>query len=78
MQKIATNIFIGASLAFAVLGTLIVLTEPGRSSLGLLLTRSFMITVLIILSSFAVMVAYLPVYAVRVASKYLRDGNEAK
>jgi cadmium resistance protein CadD (predicted permease) len=60
MQKIATRIFIFASLAFGVLGILIVLFEldkDNKSELDILLMKSFMITVFIILPSFALSVA---------------------
>jgi cadmium resistance protein CadD (predicted permease) len=60
MQKIATRIFICASLAFGVLGILIVLFEldkDNKSELDILLMKSFMITVFIILPSFALSVA---------------------
>jgi cadmium resistance protein CadD (predicted permease) len=60
MQKIATRIFIFASLAFGVLGILIVLFEldkDNKSELDILLMKSFMITVFVILPSFALSVA---------------------
>ncbi len=61
MQKIATKIFIGASLVFGVLGVLMVLTssDPGGDSsyLSTLLSKLLMITVFIILPSFALSVA---------------------
>lgn len=61
MQKIATRIFTYASLAFGVLGVLAVLTAPGpynnHSELNILLTKLVMITVFIILPSFALSVA---------------------
>lgn len=67
MQKIATRIFIYASIAFGVLGLLVVLTLPDedhtRTDLNLLLMRLLMATVFIILSSFAL----------SVAGKYLKD-----
>lgn len=71
MQKLATSVFIGASLSFAVLGIIIILSEPGRDDT--VLTKSFMISILVILSSFAVIVAHLSIYAVRAAQKYLRS-----
>lgn len=60
MQKIATRVFIGASITFGVLGTLVVLTQPED---GDLLSRLLMVTVIVILSSFAL----------SVAGKYLSD-----
>lgn len=67
MQKIATRVFTYASVAFGILGVLIVLTgsDPDKqnSTLGTVLFRLLFITVFIILSSFAL----------SVASKYLND-----
>ncbi len=67
MQKIATRIFIYASVAFGVLGILVALTASGPdkpdSALSKLLIRLLFITIFIILSSFAL----------SVASKYLND-----
>lgn len=61
MQKIATQIFICSSLIFGVLGILIVLlevNENGASSrFDTVLLKSFMITIFIILPSFALSVA---------------------
>lgn len=62
MQKIATRIFIGSSIAFGVLGILIVLTssEEGagdNSVLNRILMRLIFATVFIILPSFALSVA---------------------
>lgn len=61
MQKIATRIFIYASIAFGILGIFMVLTgtDPGDESSGLKLVVSklFMTTVFIILPSFALSVA---------------------
>jgi hypothetical protein len=66
MQKIATRIFIFASIVFGVLGILVVLTGSGPdkqdSALSVILIRLLFITVFIILPSFAL----------SVASKYLR------
>ena len=67
MQKIATRVFIGASIAFGVLGLLQVLTLPendnNMSDLNRLIMRLLMATVFIILTSFAL----------SVAGKYLKD-----
>lgn len=61
MQKIATRIFIGASLVFGVLGVLMVLLFPKddsqQTSFEAALMKCFMVTVFIILSSFALSVA---------------------
>jgi hypothetical protein len=67
MQKIATRIFIYASVAFGVVGILIVLTASGPdkkdSALSQTLIKLLFVTVFIILPSFAL----------SVASKYLND-----
>jgi hypothetical protein len=60
MQKIATGIFILASLVFGVLGILVVFLQPKDNSA---LSRSLMATVIVILVSFAL----------SVAGKYLKD-----
>ncbi len=61
MQKIATRVFIYSSIAFGILGTIMVLTGggPDKESAGLelVITKLFMITVFIILPSFALSVA---------------------
>ena len=61
MQKIATRVFIGASITFGVIGVIMVLTgtDPGEKSSGIemILSRLFMASVFIILSSFALSVA---------------------
>lgn len=61
MQKIATRIFIYASLIFGVLGILVVLLEADNSdpqtTFDKVLVKCFMITVFIILPSFALSVA---------------------
>jgi hypothetical protein len=65
MQKIATRVFICASIAFGVLGILVVLTSSDRDSdnsdINKLLMKLLMITVFIIL----------PSLVLSVASKYL-------
>jgi hypothetical protein len=60
MQKIATRVFILASLVFGVLGILVVFLQPKDNSA---LSRSLMATVIVILVSFAL----------SVAGKYLKD-----
>lgn len=61
MQKIATKVFIYASLAFGIIGILIVLTGSGPdrpdSGLSELLMKLLAITVFIILPSFALSIA---------------------
>lgn len=61
MQKIATQVFIYASITFGVLGIIMVLTEmdPDDNTTGveLVITKLFMLTVFVILSSFALSVA---------------------
>jgi len=67
MQKIATRVFIYASLAFGILGVTMVLTgtDPGDNSTGfeMIVGKLFMSTVFIILPSFAL----------SIASKYLNN-----
>lgn len=61
MQRIATRIFIYASISFAIIGILMVLTASGPdqpdTALSQFLIRLFFINVFIILSSFALSVA---------------------
>lgn len=70
MQKIATRIFICSSIAFGIVGILIVLLLPdglaSESMLGLILTRFLFATVFIILPSFAL----------SLAGKYLDGGKK--
>lgn len=54
MQKLATRIFIGASVVFGILGILVVLLQPEDGSV---LSRLLMATVFVILPSFALSVA---------------------
>lgn len=54
MQKIATRIFIGASIVFGILGILVVLTQPKDDGI---LSKLLFITVFIILPSFALSIA---------------------
>jgi hypothetical protein len=67
MQKIATRIFIYASITFGLIGILVVLTSSGPdkpdSSLSELLIKLLFINVFIILPSFAL----------SIAGKYLHD-----
>lgn len=61
MQKIATRIFIYASILFGIIGMLIVLTASGPdqkdSALSELLIRLLFATVFVILPSFALSIA---------------------
>ena len=61
MQKMATRVFVCASMAFGIIGILIILTMPGdgneASDLYILLFKFLLITVFIILPSFALSVA---------------------
>ena len=64
MQKIATRVFICASLAFGVIGILLILTstgpgplEQGPSAIGMALGKLLFVTVFVILPSFALSVA---------------------
>lgn len=61
MQKISTRIFIGSSIAFGIVGILVVLTSPNAyetsSDINTLFVKLLFITVFIILPSFALSVA---------------------
>ena len=61
MQKIATKVFIFASMVFGVLGILMILTTPNgneeSSDLNLALLKLLFITTFVILPSFALSVA---------------------
>jgi hypothetical protein len=61
MQKIATRTFIYASIVFGILGILLVLTIPGKgetsSGFNIVIMRLLMVTVFIILPSFALSIA---------------------
>lgn len=61
MQKIATKVFIYASIAFGIIGILVVLTSSGPdkpdSALGEVLIKLLFIDVFIILPSFALSIA---------------------
>ncbi len=61
VQRIATKVFVGASIAFGVIGILFVLTSGGPdtpdSPLTELLIKLLFVTVFIILPSFALSVA---------------------
>lgn len=61
MQKIATKIFICASILFGIMGVLVILTSPNAgeisSTLNTMLVKLLFTTVFIILPSFALSVA---------------------
>lgn len=59
VQKLATQIFMGASVAFGVLGTAMVLTALNsvNGNCPKWLTQAFLISIFVILPSFAVSVA---------------------
>lgn len=62
MQRLATRIFIVASIIFGVVGVLMVITLPSEdgghsSDLNMFLSRLLMATVFVILPSFALSVA---------------------
>lgn len=67
MQKIATRVFMYASIAFGIIGILSVLTasekDADNSDLNKMLMKLLVVTVFVILSSFAL----------SVAGKYLKD-----
>ena len=61
MQKIATKVFIYASLTFGVLGIIMILSgfEPDEKNMGieLVIARLFQVSIFVILTSFALSVA---------------------
>jgi Na+/glutamate symporter len=61
MQKIATRLFIYASIVFGIIGILMVMTSPAAGEMSSNLNRTFekllMTTVFVILPSFALSVA---------------------
>ncbi len=60
MQKIATKIFIGASIAFGIIGMVLVLTgglDGEQTALSEVLAKLLQATVFIILPSFAISLA---------------------
>jgi len=67
MQKIATHLFICSSILFGIIGIIMVLTSPGlgeaSSELNIILEKLLLMTVFIILPSFAL----------SIAGKYLKD-----
>lgn len=69
MQKIATKVFIYASLAFGVVGILLVLTSGGPD------TPDTPLTELLVRLLFATVFVILPSFALSIAGKYL-DGKK--
>lgn len=67
MQKIATRIFIYASIVFGVIGILLVLTSGGPDTPDTALTQ------VLIRLLFATVCIILPSFALSVAGKYLND-----
>jgi hypothetical protein len=67
MEKIATKIFIGASIAFGIIGILIVITSSGPD------TPDSKMTEILIRLLFATVFIILPSFAISVASKYLSN-----
>jgi hypothetical protein len=65
MQKIATRIFIGASIAFGIIGILVVVTASGPD------TPDSRTSEILIRLLFATVFIILPSFALSVASKYL-------
>jgi len=62
MQRVATQIFVTSSVAFGLVGILMVLTQPSQGDMGasdfyMLMSRLLMAIVFIILPSFALSVA---------------------
>ncbi|MFA6301411.1 MAG: hypothetical protein WC609_03650 [Candidatus Paceibacterota bacterium] len=67
MQKIATKVFIYASIVFGIIGILIVITASGPN------TPDSRISEVLIRLLFATVFIILPSFALSVASKYLND-----
>lgn len=67
MQKIATRIFIYASIFFGIIGILVVITASGPD------TPDSNISEIFIRLLFATVFVILPSFALSVASKYLND-----
>ena len=61
MQKIATRVFIYSSVLFGILGIILVLTAPesdnDRSDFNTVIMKLLMVTVFVVLPSFALSVA---------------------
>ena len=67
MQRIATKVFIYASLAFGVVGILVVLTASGPDK------KDSIVSEVLIRLLFATVFIILPSFALSVAGKYLKD-----
>ncbi len=67
MQKIATRIFICASIAFGIIGILVVITASGAD------TPDSHISEILIKLLFATVFIILPSFALSLASKYFSD-----
>ncbi|HEU5004724.1 MAG TPA: hypothetical protein VFT49_01415 [Candidatus Saccharimonadales bacterium] len=72
MQKVATRVFIGASIVFGILGVIQVITMPDNdndaSDFNKIIVRLLMATVFIVLPSFAL----------SIAGKYLNDSSRGR
>ena len=71
MQKIATRIFIYASIVFGIIGMLIVVTAGGPN------TPDSKISQILIKLLFATVFVILPSFAISLAGKYLGDKSNA-
>lgn len=57
MQKIATKVFVGASIAFAIIGFIMVITTSESTGPNPTMLRFLFASVIVILTSFALSVA---------------------
>lgn len=69
MQKIATKVFICASIAFGILGIVVILTSSGPDSKDSALSETLI--KLLFISVFVI----LPSFAISIAGKYLNSGK---
>lgn len=67
MQKIATKVFIYASVVFGVVGILVILTASGPDK------KDSVLSEVLIRLLFATVFVILPSFALSVAGKYLKD-----
>ncbi|MFA5125191.1 MAG: hypothetical protein WC473_05235 [Patescibacteria group bacterium] len=67
MQKIATQVFIYASIVFGIIGILVVITASGPD------TPDSRISEILIRLMFATVFIILPSFALSVAGRYLKD-----
>jgi hypothetical protein len=70
MQKIATSVFVCASIVFGILGILFVVTSPARDEIGS--DANLIINKLLVASIFII----LPSFALSVAGKYLNNKSK--